>query len=188
VIRCRWLLLVVSLLGVSRLPAQTIMKPEPPLDSARAAVRDALLVLRDSLGTIDGAAARLQRDFRQASGASLLSRARVMHDACDRSIRTVPFAREAVLSASLSQPNRKKRRDELVAALSRLQDVLHRCESEFAAMSKPGQAETVRGYGNDRAVRVVAGLRKYDQSLRDFFSAMGIRVLPLGANPRSAAG
>jgi hypothetical protein len=164
------------------------MRPEPPLDSARAAVRDALLVLRDSLGSIDGAAARLQRDFRQASGASLLSRARVVRDACGRSVRTVPAARSAVLAANLSERNRIKRRAELVAALDRLNGVLNRCESEFAAMSQPGQAETVRGYGNERAVRVLGALRKYEQSLRDFFAAMGIRVMPRGANPHPAAG
>jgi hypothetical protein len=185
--RSAWVL-SLAVLGASRLTAQTIMKPEPPLDSARAAVRDALLILRDSLVTIDGAAARLQRDFRQASGASLLSRARVMRDACGRSFRTVPPTRQAVLGTKLSDPNRIKRRGELVGALDRLRGVLNRCEADFAAMSQPDQAETVRGYANDRAVRVQGALRKYEQSLRDFFGAMGIRVIPLGSNPRPAAG
>jgi hypothetical protein len=185
--RSAWVL-SLAVLGASRLTAQTIMKPEPPLDSARAAVRDALLILRDSLVTVDGAAARLQRDFRQASGASLLSRARVMRDACGRSFRTVPLTRQAVLGTKLSDPNRIKRRGELVGALDRLKGVLNRCEEDFAAMSQPDQAETVRGYANDRAVRVQGALRKYEQSLRDFFGAMGIRVMPLGSNPRPAAG
>jgi hypothetical protein len=181
-----WLSLI-CVLGASPLTAQTVMRPEPQLDSARLALRDALLVLRDSLATIDGAAARLQRDFRQSSAASLLSRARVMHDACARSVRTVPYAREVVVAASLSDPVRKQRRGELVIALDRLKGVLGRCEADFAAMSRPGQAETVRGYANDRAVRVQAALRKYEQSLRDFFGVMRIRVMPLGANDRSAA-
>ena len=63
--RCTWLLLG-SLVCVGPASAQTVMRPDPPLDSARVAVRDALLILRDSLSTVDGAAARLQRDFRQA--------------------------------------------------------------------------------------------------------------------------
>jgi hypothetical protein len=180
--------MVIGLFGASPLTAQTVVRPQPTLDSARAAVRDALLVLRDSLVTIDGAAARLQRDYRQASGASLLSRARVMHDACGRSARTVPYAREAVLAAKLSDPTREKRRSELLGELDRLKSVLGRCEADFAALSRPDQAEAVRGYANHRAVQVQAALRKYEHSLRDFFGVMGIRVFPPGANPRPAAG
>jgi hypothetical protein len=179
---------LICLFGAFPLTAQTVMKPEPPLDSARVTLRDALLVLRDSLATIDGAAARLQRDFRQSSGASLLSRARVMRDACARSVQTVPHAREVVLAASLSEPARKQRRRELVSELDRLKGALSRCEADFAAMSRPDQAETVRGYGNDRAARVQAALRKYERSLGYFFGVMGIRIIPLGAGPRPAAG
>ncbi|HEY3012482.1 MAG TPA: hypothetical protein VGK54_00085 [Chloroflexota bacterium] len=185
--RQAWLLLMVVLVA-PRLAAQTIVHPTPPLDSTRAALRDALLVLRDSLNTIDGAAARLQRDYRQASGASLLWRARAMHDACARSARTVQPTREAVLAASLSDPQRVKQRHELVGAMDRLQGVLTQCEVEFAAMSRPDQAETVRGYANDRAVRLQGALRKYEQTLQGFLGAMGIRVPPLGASPRPSNG
>lgn len=185
--RSAWPLLI-CLFAASPVTAQTVIRPQPPLDSARAALRDALLVLRDSLMTIDGAAARLQRDFRQASGASLLSRARVMHDACGRSVRTVPYAREAVLAAQISHPVREKRRGQLVIELDRLKGALSRCQADFADLSRPDQAEAVRGYANNRAVRVQAALRRYEQSLRDFFGVMGIRVLPPGARPPPAAG
>ena len=60
--RSGWLLLG-GLVWAGPMSAQTVMRPDPPLDSARAAVRDALLILRDSLNTIDGAAVRLQRGF-----------------------------------------------------------------------------------------------------------------------------
>jgi hypothetical protein len=170
------------------LAAQTVVRPDAPLDSARIAVRDALLVLRDSLITIDGAAARLQRDYRAASGASLLSRARVMKDACARSVRTIPPTRDAVLAASVSGAQRVKRRHELVSALDRLKAALGRCETEFAALSRPDQAEQVRGYGNDRAVRVLGGLRRYEKALGDFFAVMEIHVVPLGAESRPSAG
>lgn len=111
-----------------------------------------------------------------------------MHDACGRSVRTIPQAREAVLAASISDPNRRKRRGELIGELDRLKSALARCEAEFAVMSRPGQAETVRGYANDRAVRIQAALRRYEQSLHGFLGMMGIRLPPQGAAPRSATG
>lgn len=182
----RWIWLVI-MLGAQPMSAQIVVQPEAPLDSARASLRDALLVLRDSLVTVDAAAARLQRDYRQASGPSLLSRARVMRDACARSVRTIPSARSAVLRTELSDVNRLKRRVELVGALDTLRGVLTRCEKDFVAMSQPDQAETVRGYANDRAGRVLGSLRRYDQKLSNFLRAMGIRVTPLGATaPRTS--
>jgi hypothetical protein len=168
--------------------AQAVINPEPPLDSARATVRDALLVLRDTLNTIDAAAARLQRDFRQASSASLLSRARVMRDACARSIRTIPPTRKAVAAIELTEPQKVERRTKLLAALGELNEALVRCDKQFSSMSRDDQAEAVRGYGNDRAARIQTALRKYELALRGFFGAMRIRVQPLGAPERPLSG
>ncbi len=81
-----------------------------------------------------------------------------------------------------------KQRSELVRAMDHLSGVLTRCELDFTAMSRPGQSETVRGYGNDRAVRVQSALRKYESALRGFLGTMGIRLTPLIGNPRAAAG
>jgi hypothetical protein len=179
---------MIGVLSAGSLPAQaTVIQPEAPLDSARASLRDAVLVLRDSLITVDAAAARLQRDFRQTSGASLLSRARVMGDACARAARAVPSARETVRAAQLSEPLRVKRRRELVNALDRLRGVLGRCEVDFAAMSQPGEAETVRGYSYARSQVVQGALRKYEESLREFLTAMGIYISPAGPTPRAAS-
>ena len=55
-------------------------------------------------------------------------------------------------------------------------------------MSRRGQGETVRGYGNDRAIRVQSALRKYENALRGFLGVMGLKVTRLGANPRPSAG
>jgi hypothetical protein len=66
--------------------------------------------------------------------------------------------------------------------MEKLELAVGRCATEFAAMSKTGQAETVRGYANDRASRVQNALRSYEQALREYFGIMGIRVLPLGVS------
>jgi hypothetical protein len=184
--RCTWFLMG-SLFWSGPAMAQTVVRPEPPLDSARAVVRKALVTLRDSLNTIDAAAARLQRDFRQASGPSLLSRARVMREACAGSARTVPPTRKVVLNTKLTERRRVQHRSELLRAMDSLTGVLTRCELDFAAMSRPGQAETVRNYGNDRAIRVQSALRKYETAIRGFLGAMGIRITPLVGVPRASA-
>jgi hypothetical protein len=180
---------MMGMLSAGTISAQAkVVQPEAPLDSARASLRDVLLVLRDSLMSVDGAAARLQRDSRQTSAASLLSRARVMHDACARSVRTLPPTREALLAAKLSEPARLKRRRELTQALDRLRVVLSRCEADFAAMSRPGEAETVRGYSYARSEVVQSAIRRYEENLREFFAALGIYVSPAGSTPRATSG
>jgi hypothetical protein len=185
----RGYLCIIALLFAPNLAAQaTVVRPEPPLDAGRATVRDALLRLRDSLSSIDAAASRLQRDYRQASPASLMSRARVMHASCASSGRGVPAARKAVREAAASDELRLRRRGELIGALDELQKALARCESDFATMSRPGEEERVRGYGNDRALRVQAALRRYERVLGTFFSAMKIKVRPLGAQAGPLAG
>jgi hypothetical protein len=182
-----WILL--GLLFASGLEAQgTVVLPEPRLDPARAELRNALLILRDSLSTIDAAAARLQRDYREASPPLLLGRARVMRDACARSARTIPPTRSVVFAADMSDERRLRRRIELTKALDQLQGMLTRCETEFAAMSKPDKAEQVRDYANNRATRVQSALRRYEKTLGQFFAAMGIKVMPLGSGPTPLAG
>lgn len=185
----RWYLIVVAMTFAQNLAAQgTVVRPEPVLDAGRVTLRDELLRFRDSLSSVDAAASRLQRDYREASAASLLSRARVMREACARSVRSLPAARKAVRAADASEGLRSRRQAELVSALDELQKPLARCESDFAAMSQKGEGERVRGYGNDKARRVMVAMRRYERVLGTFFSAMGIKVTPLGARTRPLAG
>jgi hypothetical protein len=112
----------------------------------------------------------------------------MMQEACAHSIQMVPATRDAVLATKNSQAKRLKHQKDLVLALDRLKVALGRCESEFAAMSRPGQSETVRGYANARADQVREALRSYEQTLHDFYGVMGIRVVPPGAGGRPASG
>ena len=181
-------LAVIAILFAQNLAAQgTVVRPEPALDAGQVTLRDALLRFRDSLNSIDAAAARLQRDYRQASTASLISRARVMREACARSMRNLPRTRQAVLAADAPKGERQRRRGQMVGALDQLRKTLTQCETDFALMSQGGEGERVRGYGNDRAIRVQAALRKYEGVLAAFFSAMRIKVTPLGAQARPLA-
>ena len=185
-IRCG-LFLLVSLWATQLAAQGTVVAPEPALDTGRATLRDQLLRFRDTLNTIDAAAARLQRDYREASAAALSSRARVMTDACARSARNVAPARQAITAAPASGERQIKSRTGLLEELERLRGVLDRCKTDFGDMSRPENSEKVRGYANDRAVRVQSALRRYETSLGSFFSAMGIKVSPLGAKPGQIA-
>lgn len=180
-------ILLVGITMVTTAAAQTVIRQPQPLDSARATLRDDLVVLRDSLNTVDGAAARLQRDYRSASEASLLSRARIMKEACARSSRTLPVARKALLGVSLTDPRKLQRRQDVVTALDSLGTALARCDTQFTAMSQPGQADSVRGYANHRAQQVQRAIRSYELHLRPFLGSMGIRIQPLGLGSNAAA-
>jgi hypothetical protein len=183
----RFLPLLATLWATAVAAQGTVVTPEPVLDAGRARLRDQLLHFRDTLNTIDAAAARLQRDYRNASSAALTSRAGVMRDACGRSARNVAPTRDAVLAAEISGEARLKSRTELLKELNELHRVVNHCKAEFGEWSRPGQAEKVRGYANDRAVRVQAALRRYEGALSSFFSVMGIKVSPLGSKPIGAS-
>ena len=183
-------LLLLSLLGAAPLSlgAQAVVMPTAPLDAARTRVRDAMLVLRDSLMTINGAAARLQRDFRQTSGSVLTARAREVSGACARSVRTIGPTKDVVAAAQATNPVPVRSRDALVRSLDSLSSQLSRCATEFGAMAAPGKAEEVRGYGIRRSEPILKALDDYDRAADAFFATWGIEVRPLGARPSPLAG
>jgi hypothetical protein len=112
----------------------------------------------------------------------------VMRDACARSFRTVSPTKDVVVASEASTALRRKRQRELLQALDQLGKVLARCEADFGAMGKAGQGEQVRGYGNNRAARIQADLRKYSQVVGGYLGAMGIKVTPRVAANRPLAG
>jgi hypothetical protein len=182
-----FLSLAVALVWAPALLAQgSIVAPER-LDPERAIVRSRVLLLRDSLITVDGAAASMQRDFRQASTSALESRARVMRDACSRSLRTLPATREAIAKFNV-EPRIKYLQRDALGAIERLQASLALCETEFGAMAVRGKGEEVRDYGNRRAETVLASLRHYDGALQNLLTALQINIRPLGAGKSALAG
>ena len=170
--------------GVAQVGA---IMPAAPLDSNRQQVRDALLVLRDSLHTISGADARLQRDFRTRSASSLVSQARSIADACARAERNVPGARKAVEDTRADTRFEREQRIALLKSLDELVGTLGSCRTDFFAMGTKG-GEQVRGYGNRRSESLRAELRRYDRAVAAFFSTYDIEVRPIGAGKSPLAG
>ena len=160
--------------------------PEAPLDANRAQVRDALLVLRDSLHVIVGANARLQRDFRGTSAAALAGRARSIAEACATAERNVPAARKAVEETRADTRFEREERGALLKSLDGLAGALGSCRADFKAMGDKG-GEQVRGYGNRRAEALRTELRRYDRSVAGFFATYKIDVRPIGAGKNPLA-
>lgn len=177
----------ILMLSLAALPvalsSQTVVRPAGPLSAAHVPVRDAMLVLRDSLMTVNGAAARLQRDFRQTSDAALTSHAREIANACARSLRTMVPTRKAVAAADAGDRARMNTRAAVLRALDSLSVEMTKCSGEFGAMAAPGKGEEVRGYGNRRAEPILKALYNYDATAMRFFKAWGMDVRPLGARP-----
>ena len=161
--------------------AQVVVRPPAPLDPARATVRDAVLVLRDSLQGIHAGRAHLRRDYRDASSQALVSRARVMRDACAASARTLPQTRIAVQKGPTATPQSRSARDELLAEMSRLVAPLEACRGRFDEWVRSSDGDAVRGYANRLADEIEVPIRAYEHRLATYLGTQGIRIRPLGS-------
>jgi hypothetical protein len=177
-------LLLAAVLAAVAAPAaqaQTVFTPSAPLDSARASVRAAVLVLRDSLQVVHAGGARMQRDFHGASAAALVSRARSLRDGCAASARTIPGTRAAIVAGPAGSAKAAPARASLLAKVDSLGAALGECERTFGAWVSQADGEAVRGYGNRGAESVRTAILAYEEALQLFLSHLGIRVQPLGA-------
>ncbi len=161
--------------------------PTKPLDPVRLHARNTLLVLRDSLMSVNSAAARMQRDYRETSAIALTGHARRVADACTRAARNVPEARAAVLDAPLTSRAQQRVQVTLLRMLDSVAVETTHCGSEFGALAAPGKGEDVRGYANRRIEPVLALLVRYDRAATGFFKVYQIDVDPIGARPNPLA-
>lgn len=153
-----------------------LITPDAPLSPARAKLRDALVAFRDSLGAIDAAAARLQRDYQQASAAALESRAHVVELSCAAAGRTLSAARNAVKASDAARASQISSRDALLKQLDKLSPPLGRCQTEFAALSARGKGDEVRDYANRRIEPTIQAIRAYEPVVQRFVAAMGFSI------------
>jgi hypothetical protein len=184
--------LLPALLTVTVAPALTaqaaILLPDKPLPPAHARMQDAAYVLRDTLFVVSSAAARLRRDFRTTSAASLESRAREMRDACAATGRNIATPRAVLAETASDSPLSEREKVRLLAAYDALARSAERCVEEFRPLAEPGSGEEVRGYGNRRAATMVEGIREYERALDSYFRSMRIPNRPRGAKPNPLAG
>jgi septal ring factor EnvC (AmiA/AmiB activator) len=183
---------LVALLVTGAAPAlgaqAAMVVPEKPLDSERARLRDTVYVMRDTLAAVNASIARLQRDFRTASTPVLVSRARTLTADCAAARRRIPATRSAIAAAPIKSKLVLDQQKRTTTELARLETELDRCVTEFGRLSTPAKGEEVRGYGNRKAAPIQTQIRRYDEAVTGFFSALEIPHRPLGARRNPLAG
>ncbi|HEU4829825.1 MAG TPA: hypothetical protein VFT04_11585 [Gemmatimonadales bacterium] len=180
---------LVMLCSAASLEAQaTMVLPDKPLPPEHARIQAAAYVLRDTLFAVTGAAARLHRDFRHTSDASLMSRAREIADACAASGRNVAAPRTVLGETPTTSRLQETEKKRLLGAFDDLASAAAKCASRFVELAKPDKGDEVRGYGNRDAQAMVAEIRRYEAALDGYFRAMRIPNRPRGARPNPLAG
>lgn len=164
-------LATLLLLAAVPLRAQTVVQPEPKLNSEQMTVRTSLYHLRDSLNAVEAASARIARDLRSASDAALRSRARTVALRCQAAVSQLDSSRAVVERGQLPSPDPKHRRSELDKAMAQLRGHLVDCSTQFTALTDPAKAEELRGYGIGRGQRVQTAVQAYRPAASAYFRA-----------------
>jgi hypothetical protein len=186
----RLALLTFCLLApAASLEAQAAMVlPDKPLPPELARVQDAAYVLRDTLFAVTSAAARLNRDFRRTSDASLVSRAREINLACASVERNIGTPRTVLTETPTDSRLQEREKKRLLAAFDDLARAAAACTARFETLATAGKGDEIRGYGNRDAGTMVSEVRKYESALDGYFRAMRIPNRPRGARPNPLAG
>ena len=171
------------LLAVARPLSGQMVVTNDTLDVERREVRDVLTVLRDSLRTVEAAAAQFERGHQSASIELLISRAQSIQRACARSRRNLPAARKQVAAGSWSTEYRTKAQDNLLDEMVQLEESLEACESVWARLASLDEADELRADGPAQAQSISTAIRRYTSDVDALYKALGIYVRPIGAGP-----
>lgn len=176
-------------LASPRLQAQTAALPKDAgvpnvytpekLSPERRQARDAVSTLRDSVSAAGGALAKLSADINTTSLQVLESRASTVVDRCAAADRQRAKSAEELATAQLTTPGELKAQKDMVAEMNSLKKTLDSCAATYQPLAKPGKGQEVRDYGNARARPIIAGLQKYEQSLKPFATDMKVQFRPL---------
>jgi hypothetical protein len=176
------LLVVVGLLVVAApLHAQMVVTNDT-LDAERRDVRDALVVLRDSLRTVEAAAAQFERGHASASPELLYSRGKTIKNACNRSLRNIEPTRKVVKSDDWDNDYRTQRQNELLEAMDTLEKSLNACVAVWDRLTAPEGIEEIRASSPGKAQSITQDIHDYTTPVTSYFKALGVYVRPIGAS------
>lgn len=152
------------------------------LDVARRDVRDILVVLRDSLHTVEAAAAQFDRGHTSASVELLYSRGRMIKNACTRSLRNIGPAREVVKADDWGDEYRTTWQNQVLEAMDVLEKSVNACQAVWDGLVTPENAEQIRTAGPAEAESITKAIHDYGQAVAGYYKVLGIYVRPVGAS------
>jgi hypothetical protein len=152
--------------------------PERPLSPAEQELRDAVVVLRDTLYNVDATAARLERGL-QGSPAVLRATGRTLNAECARGARATGVMR--AYAAGLSTDNAKWGEVALTdfrKALTTLEAAMTSCDmaSAKAIENTPVDAAALKA----AQTKTVLAIRDYERSVKGLLRTLNIPLDPRG--------
>lgn len=183
------LIVCAILMGAaSPIAAQSSVVMPERLSPEQLSVRNAYLVLRDSLHAVEAGGARLVRDKRGSSDASLSSRARVISRGCVASLGLIDSARVRMMAIESDNPRVRERRSNLSDSFTELAAGLGKCQTEFTRLADPANVEELRGYGFGRAEAIREIIQHFNKMSVEYLRILGIEIRPIGSGANPLAG
>jgi hypothetical protein len=182
----RLLVVALGLLVIAApLHAQQMVITNDTLDAERRDVRDVLVVLRDSLRTVEAAAAQFERGHASASLELLYSQGQRIKNACIRSLRNIGPAREVVKADDWDDAYRTLQQSELLEAMDTLEESLNDCDEVWDSLATLENEEELRSSGPGAAESITKDIHDYASAVSGYFKALGVYVSPIGASRTS---
>lgn len=151
--------------------------PEKPLSAAQKDLKDAVVILRDSLRAVQATSDRLARAHHAGSGAVLTSSARSLAADCERAARSASWVQERIRGFSTSEERGDAMLDRFRRSLLTLQRDMTSCNTDAvtALASSPNGERLVK----IRTVAVKATVR-YETMVEELMKTLDIPLDPKG--------
>jgi hypothetical protein len=151
--------------------------PEQPLPPAKEELRNAVIVLRDSLRAVLATSERIDRAHASGSSAVLRSAGRTLTADCSRASRGAAALQEKIKGFSTSDPRGDEVLERYRRAILALEQAMAACNSDVASALSPevdGAKLTAVGTRNRKAMDA------YEGSVQEVMKTLSIRFDPKG--------
>ena len=167
---------VGSLIVVSLIVAAGAVRAQAP-DSSNTEYARALYLLRDTTEVVRGEVNRFRRDLEFAGGATVLSRAVRLNEACAGLRAAVAQERGVFQSARLATTSARNAARGLLEEMQRLDAALRtNCLEGLAARGPGERADSLKAWGPYHSTRLQGRLLAYDGAAARFARSVGIRL------------